>query len=231
MSISILSKIRRELVRENYRRKALKAYRKYQNFTMVSELQFCENILLAKQVEQIKGCVIECGVWKGGMIAGLTTVLGQNRKYHLFDSFEGLPEAAEIDGKLAKRWQADTKGAFYYDNCKASEEDAFNTMKLTGVPFQIHRGWFEKTIPQFIINEPIALLRLDADWYDSTMICLDYFFPHIAKGGMIIIEDYYIWEGCSKAVHDFLSKTKSNHTIHESRGGICFIKNYKFQSI
>lgn len=44
---------------------------------------------------------MECGVWRGGMIASISEILGNNREYYLFDSFEGLPQAKEIDGIAA----------------------------------------------------------------------------------------------------------------------------------
>jgi O-methyltransferase len=50
---------------------------------------------------------------------------------------------------------------------------------------------------------------LDADWYDSTITCLEAFGKHVAPGGVILIDDYYTWDGCSKAVHDYLSR----HTL------------------
>ena len=83
-------------------------------------------------------------------------------------------------------------------------------------------GWFENTLPQCRFDEPIALLRLDADWYESTMICLRNLFHRVAPGGLIIIDDYYAWDGCSRAVHDFLSSESAPERI-ESSSTVCFI--------
>ena len=70
---------------------------------MVSPPMYADNIDLARRVQDIPGDVVECGVWRGGMVAGIASVLsGQNRTYHLFDSFEGLPEAKDIDGNAAE---------------------------------------------------------------------------------------------------------------------------------
>jgi O-methyltransferase len=78
-------------------------------------------------------------------------------------------------------------------------------------------------LPHFKSSNEIALLRLDGDWYESTMDCLKYLFPKVVQKGIIIIDDYFTWEGCSKAVHDYLSSIKSTSRIYTSPGGVCYI--------
>jgi hypothetical protein len=55
------------------------------------------------------------------------------------------------------------------------------------------KGFFHNTlIPENIDNiGEIAVLRLDGDWYESTMTCLKHLFPKVVKGGLIILDDYY----------------------------------------
>lgn len=183
-----------------------------------------DNLRLARRVSNVDGCVVECGVWRGGMTAALVSVLGAHRKYFLFDSFEGLPPAKPVDGAAALRWQRDTQSAGYYDNCSAGEEFARRAMMLSGAAsFYLIKGWFEKTLSDFSPPEPIALLRLDGDWYDSTLVCLERLFEHVAPGGMIILDDYYTWDGCSRALHDFLSRHSAVERI-QNLGGVCYIE-------
>ncbi len=157
------------------------------------------------------------------MIAGIASVLGTNRKYYLFDSFQGLPLAQEVDGKDAIEWQQNKESPIYYDNCSAGKEVATKAMNLANIPnFELVAGWFNDTIPNHRNGEPIALLRLDGDWYDSTMTCLENLFERVAPGGLIIIDDYYTWDGCSRAVHDFLSLRSAAERI-DSLNGVCFI--------
>lgn len=61
---------------------------------------------------------------EGGMSAAMAPVLGGERKYELFDSFEGLPPGKDIDGVAAHAWQAAKDDPEYRDNCRASEDDA-----------------------------------------------------------------------------------------------------------
>ena len=87
--------------------------------------------------------------------------------------------------------------------------------------YQIIKGWFSESLPSF--KEEITILRLDGDWYKSTYTCLQYLFPKVVKNGIIIIDDYYMWDGCSKAVHDYLSEIKSPFRIRMTKEGICYM--------
>jgi len=198
--------------------------RKYRAYSMVPVAAYVNNLDLSKKVRNVPGCVVECGVWRGGQIAGIAETLGKSRTYFLFDSFEGLLPAQTIDGKSALHWQQNTDGPGYYDNCKAEMRWAEAAMQKTGCPdFQLVKGWFQDTLPTFQFNQPIALLRLDADWYDSTMTCLEHLFPKVAPGGIVIIDDYHTWDGCSRAVHDYLSRQQRIERIAQYRDNVCYI--------
>ncbi|HRK29969.1 MAG TPA: TylF/MycF/NovP-related O-methyltransferase [Tepidisphaeraceae bacterium] len=199
-------------------------YRRFREMTMIRKSKYLGNLAIAERVRQVPGCVVECGVWRGGMIAGIASVLGNRREYHLFDSFEGLPPAREIDGPDAIQWQADTADPNYFDNCAAEQRWAEQAMRRAGAKeFQLHRGWFEDTVTQFTPPTPIALLRLDGDWYDSTLVCLEALYDHVHPDGMIVIDDYYTWDGCARAVHDFLSRRKLNARIRQAAPNICIM--------
>ncbi len=199
-------------------------YLKYKTYSMIPKDIFIENLYLCKNLTSVNGCVVECGVWRGGMTAAMADVLGSHRKYYLFDSFEGLPQARDIDGEDAIKWQQDTSQTLYYDNCRAEMEYAEKAMRLSNAKhYQLIKGWFLETLPGFIPEEPIAVLRLDGDWYESTLECLNSLYKYVAKGGLIIIDDYYTWDGCSKAVHDFLSTNELVERISQSKNGVCYI--------
>jgi O-methyltransferase len=189
-------------------------HRKYRDFTMIERPDFIANLLAVSDVRGIPGCVIECGVWRGGMSAAMAEVLGLDRQYFLFDSFEGLPPAQDIDGEEAKRYQADKSHPKYYDNCRAEQSFAEQAMKLSGAKrYQLIKGWFNQTLPEFRPPEPIAVLRIDGDWYDSVLVCLRSLARYLAPGGVVILDDYLYWEGCSKATHQFLAETQSTARI------------------
>ena len=181
-----------------------KLYKSLSKHTMVPEPTFYGNLDLAKTLNKIPGCVVECGAWKGGMAAGISTVMKPARSYYLFDSFEGLPPAQEIDGEAALAYQRNTDLPSYYDNCKASAEDAEEAMRIVGcTQYAIVKGWFKDVLPGYEFEEPIALLRIDCDWYASTKFCLETLYEKVTRGGIIIFDDYFAWDGCKKAVDDF----------------------------
>jgi len=194
---------------------------------MIPRKIYISNLELSRQSRYINGCVVECGVWRGGMIAGIADILGSDREYFLFDSFEGLPEVKEIDGEAAIQWQNDKESPIYFNNCKAEQELVQEVIKKSSAKkYHLVKGWFSETLPHYSFTNQIAILRLDGDWYDSTLDCLNYLYPQVAKGGLIIIDDYYTWDGCSRAVHDYFSKHKMTEKIRQTKEGVCyFIKN------
>ena len=200
-------------------------FRKFRNFTMIPRVSYTANLRLAATVRNVSGDIVECGTWRGGMIAGIADVLGPNRNYRLFDSYEGMPPAKEIDGPLALAWERQQGIATlgYHNHARASEQEAEAAMKLSRTRhFKITKGWFEETLPQ-TPRMPIALLRLDGDWYDSTICALENLAPCVTSGGLIIVDDYYLFDGCTRAVNEYAAA--HNWRIHESRfGEVCYVR-------
>jgi len=202
-------------------------YKRFSRYTMISKTAYLRNLALAQDFSNVPGAVVECGVWRGGMSAGMATVLGAGREYHLFDSFEGLPPAKEIDGQSAIAWQADKNSPSYYDNCAAEESEAAAAMKMSGASrFELHKGWFDKTIPLWSANAtPIAVLRLDCDWYESMKVCLSHLMPKVTRGGLIIVDDYYTWDGCTTAVHEYLAALRKPLRMRQFLNGPFYLVN------
>jgi hypothetical protein len=194
-------------------------YRKYRDYTQIHEAKYVDNLELCAKFGAIGGCVVECGVWRGGMSAGMAEVLGLDRQYFLFDSFEGMPPACEdLDGAAAIAWQSNTSGPIYRNNNFAAQQEAAAAMKLSGATsYSLVKGWFNETVPGFDLPCEIAILRLDGDWYDSTRVCLENLYPHVAPGGIVIVDDYYNWEGCARAVNEFLVRIASPNSIPRLR--------------
>ena len=106
---------------------------------------------------------------------------------------------------------------------KAAEEHASEAMKLSGAKrVTIIKGWFSETLSSYD-GGPIAILRLDGDFYASVMDSLVNLWPHVVTGGLIILDDYYTWGGCTRAVHDFLSQNELNEPIQQFHETYAFI--------
>jgi len=198
-------------------------YKKFGSYTMIPEGAFAANLDLASGFLNVEGCIVECGVWRGGMVAALAEIADPSKTVHLFDSFEGLPKATEIDGEAALAWQRDTRSKEYYNNCAAEVSFAVAAMKLAGRDnYKVHQGWFRDTLPKYD-GGPISILRLDGDWYESVKDCLEWLFPKVSTGGLVIIDDYYAWDGCTKAVHDYLSVSRAVSRIYQWRNEVAYI--------
>jgi len=194
-------------------------YRKYRAYTQIHEAKYVENLDLCASFEAVRGCVVECGVWRGGMSAGMADVLGAHRQYFLFDSFEGMPPASEdLDGTAAIAWQSNTTGPIYRNNNIAPQEEAETAMKLSAATsYSLIKGWFNETTPHFKPPSEIAVLRLDGDWYESTKVCLENLYRYVAPSGIVIIDDYYNWDGCARAVNEFVAATATPDSVPRLR--------------
>ena len=182
------------------------------------QVQSCEK-------RNIPGAFVECGTWKGGAV-GLMALSNlrysaTRRMLHLFDSFEGIPEPnGAIDGSLAIEQVMSVHGGLegqlvavkgFYEKFGGSvgtlEDNRCLLENKIGYPAEFiryHQGWFQDTVPTAAtIIGPIAILRLDGDWYASTKVCLDHLYPKVVFGGFVIVDDYGTYDGCRKAVDEY----------------------------
>lgn len=196
-------------------------WRKNRTFTMNPRKRYLGNLALAQRVlrknpDLRQGSLVECGTWRGGMFFGLVEALPEIKTIHAYDSFEGLPPATELDG--ADVLVQEKGEGFWHNNNTASEEEFLGNLSRIVKPdhvISVKKGWFEDTLPHHGDAVPIAILRMDGDWYESTMTILNCLFDKVLPGGLIIIDDYYDWNGCSRAVHDFLSSRKASEKIRQ----------------
>lgn len=176
--------------------------------------------------KNIPGALVECGVWRGGCV-GLMGLAAQRfglaRPIHLFDSFEGLP-APQIqnDGQCAVEYaKGRSDGALTpIGECIAGDSEVraflFEQLRLNPGHFVFHKGWFQDTVaPASLAIGPIALLRLDGDWYESTKVCLDHLYDQVSPGGFVILDDYLSWEGCKRATDEFLASRRLQVELHQ----------------
>ena len=150
----------------------------------------------------ICGDIVECGVARGGSAAllGLTARrLNARRALWLFDTFEGLPPPTtdDPDYKIAKRYT----GAYRGDLDQVTE--LFRRCAMLDQTRFIKGNLQETLTPPELTR--IAVLHIDADWYESVKICLEKLYDLVSSGGVIQIDDYGHWRGARKAVDEFLT--------------------------
>jgi O-methyltransferase len=170
----------------------------------------------------IPGAFAECGVWRGGSVMAMVLTLQEmgsaDREIYLYDTFEGMTAPSEhdtskFDQPAVEAWlEAEERGHRIHDElfntAVFNEEDVRATLLATGYPEErLHfvKGPVEETIPSTIPGS-LALLRLDTDWYESTLHELRHLYPLLAVGGVLIIDDYGHWEGCRRAVDEYFAE-------------------------
>ena len=159
----------------------------------------------------IAGALVECGVWRGGnllVMAETVRTLGATpRQIVGFDTFEGMTEPTERDvsrdGEAARDLAPD--GPW----CVAGLDEVKSILhaQTSYASIDLVQGRVEETIPREAPSE-ISLLRLDTDWYDSTMHELEHLYPRLSRGGILIIDDYGYWQGQRQAVDEYFGRAR-----------------------
>lgn len=172
---------------------------------------------------RLPGALVECGVWRGGaaaMMAQANLAEGRERRaLHLFDSFEGMPEPRpDVDGPEAMRLMEQGARQRSAVNAAAPEEALELIVNRIGYPepfVHVHKGWFQDTLPRDRDGlGPIALLRIDGDWYESTRVVFETLYDLVTPGGVIVIDDYGHFEGCRRATNEFLAAHAPDAYLH-----------------
>jgi len=144
--------------------------------------------------ENVEGAFAELGVYKGDS-AQLLHLMDSSRVFHLFDTFEGFTEKDLVNET--------GKAATYTTRNFADTSIEKVQARINNGRFKFHKGYFPET-SLGLENESFALVNMDADLYNPTKAGLEFFYPRLAPGGVIIVHDYNPdWPGIMKAVDDF----------------------------
>lgn len=210
---------------------------KVKPYTMVgrSGMYVTYDSVIKIEKENIKGAIVECGVARGGsaaMMALISEHFNGKRKYWLFDTFEGLPPPSEKDDYIEPIYESNDRHAgrvaegYCLGTIDEVENLLFETLKLPREKFTLVKGLFQDTLHKEKNNiGEISILRLDGDWYDSTLTCLNNLWDSVAPGGVVIMDDYVSVPSCKKATHDFLNSRNIIVDIElDDRGGAYFLK-------
>jgi O-methyltransferase len=153
-------------------------------------------------LRSLPGDIVECGVYNGGSAAIMAShceTSPVDRNVWLFDSFEGLPKPTDKDGDEAPAYE----GWCHGDLSKVKK--VLRKLRIPESRVHIIKGWFQDTFPSVRIGD-IAILHIDADWYESVKLCLEKFYDSVQPGGYIVLDDYGDWEGCRIATDEFLKQ-------------------------
>jgi hypothetical protein len=86
-------------------------------------------------------------------------------------------------------------------------KENFNQFKLLDGSINFIKGGIRLTLKS-IKNLPtrVSILRIDTDFYDSTLISLEVLWPLLTSGGVLILDVYAHWDGARKAVDEYFQQ-------------------------
>jgi hypothetical protein len=175
----------------------------------------------------IEGDFLEAGVLQGGasiFLRGLQVAYGEpHRRMWVADSFAGLPPA---------RLEQDVAIGIDFTEPKQpwlawplhAVRDNFRTYDLLSDEVRFVEGWFSETLPHAPI-EKLAILRLDADLYESTRDVLVPLYDKVVPGGFIIVDDYHAFAACRQAVDEVRLDRRDDAPLRRiDWSGVCWKK-------
>ncbi len=157
-----------------------------------------ETMLGIRQLDHMQACIsdvlrngvagdlLEAGVWRGGMTIFMRAVLkafgNAEKRVWVADSFEGLPPSDTKTDSFG--WRAG-------DMAVSLEEAQQNFSRYGLLDDQVIflKGFFNQTLNKAPISQ-LAILRVDADLYSSTVDVLTALYPKLSPGGYAIFDDY-----------------------------------------
>ena len=159
--------------------------------------------------EKIAGNVAECGVNRGDFAAYINKYFS-TQKLYLFDTFEGFPEV-DLQAERNIKNEAFLSGRFNINDKFASNCEEIARMKMHNLQkVEFHKGYFPETA--IGINDKFCFVNLDMDLYQPMLAGLEFFYPQMSTGGVLLLHDYFHHDlpGVKKAVNDY----EERHTMH-----------------
>ena len=163
-----------------------------------------------KKIIDLPGDIFELGVFKGSSFLrflNLRKILetDHSRKIIGFDDFGSFtPQKNKLDKKFIKEWTKETGG---YGISKNELEEIIKEKKIDNI--ELVKGDVEKTLPKFLKKNShvkISILHIDLDVYKPSKKALNLLYSKIVKGGVILIDDYGVLPGITKAIDEFNKK-------------------------
>lgn len=165
---------------------------------------------LYKQVLDLPGAFVECGVFKGASFsrfAMFRELLSNpySKKMIAFDIFGEFPET-EYEDDFKKR-ESFIQGAGSHGISPEQLEKVLEH-KNVNKNIDIVKGDIVETVPQYIKDHPelkISILNLDTDIYEPAVTILEHLYPRIVSGGIVILDDYGVFPGETAAVDEYFA--------------------------
>lgn len=146
---------------------------------------------MARSMTRLPGKFAEVGVYQGVTAKLIASVKG-DRELHLFDTFEGLPPDSEKDAGVHRTAQY------------ACSLESVRSYLVDYGQVYFHKGIFPESARE-VEESQYAFVHFDVDLYEGTLACLEYFYPRMTPGGVLISHDYGMLAGVQRAFHEFMA--------------------------
>ena len=189
---------------------------KIENHTLVDIYRCHELWLLAKQVGQVPGDILEVGVWRGGTGALLGTALKGVGEKHIFlaDTFSGVVKASNRDTRYV--------GGEHSDTSLQTVQQLLDHLGLDNCT--LLKGVFPEDTAEFVKGK-IAMLHCDVDVYQSCADIIKWAKPRFSSGSILVFDDYGFF-GC-EGVTEFCNELRAEQGfvfVHNLNGHAIFVK-------
>ena len=174
--------------------------------------KFITHLEFFKHTSELRGEIVELGVFKGNSLFRWIKFrdLLENtysRKIIAFDVFGDFPQTEfDDDKKTRELFIEETNGG---KGISFEELESLLKVQNLNKNLDIVKGDILETLPKYVSDNPqlkISLLHIDVDLYEASKIGLETLFPHVVKGGIIVLDDYGAFAGANKAVDDFFGE-------------------------
>lgn len=176
------------------------------NIEIISRYNWIKQIANWININNIRGNVAECGVYRGDC-AKFINVFFKNRKMYLFDTFEGFEEK-DLNKERQFSDNNFLNGIFNENSNLFDDTNIEKVMSKMEYPENVivKKGWFPESTTD--VEDRFCFVNLDMDLYQPILNGLEYFWNKMEQGGYILIHDYFnpMLPGVAKAVQDFEMK-------------------------
>ncbi len=184
-----------------------KVYERCEDYSLLSIERFYNIFRSVEHIAKndVRGDFVECGVFLGGAMMAIALFAKHfgvaDRKFYLYDTFAGFPENTSDVDCIGNEVELRKLPKF-----REVVEKNISGVGMDDENFIFVEGPVEQTLGE-TTPDSICLLRLDTDYYESTLVELQVLYPLLSPNGVLIIDDYGAFEGARKAVDEYFAET------------------------
>jgi len=188
------------------------------NITTLMSFQEAANLYrLVERTARLPGEIAEAGVYHGGSALIMANANKRRKKMHLFDTFAGIPETTKGVDTIQTGALMTGSQEVHALRLALGEMDGLT---------KFHVGLFPESAREVPSSTVFSFVNLDMDIYQATLDGLEFFYPRMVKGGIIVCHDYAALScpGVKNAVVEF-SEHKPETVIDLWHSQVAIVKS------